>query len=367
MTTPPVEAPSLIVRRLEARDLAERREFDLRMYGPGTRQLDDERFTWLYETNPARSDEGYDYWVCEDNGRIVGHEAQIAHYLSINGERHRSVWGIDLMVDPAYRNRTAGPAIATTLFDKFDLGGGLNSSVRGRRMSKTFGVGELGFVDVYIRPLDLRTAAPQGGIPRRLRPVVTAAAPALPAVDRLLGRAAQVAGAHLEAVHRFDRRVDEAWEASWPDYPVLTVRDFEATTWRLDQRPDRDRLFRYFLVRRGHTIGYVAIRHSARTRAMVVVDYLAPVRWVAPLMTLAALEARRMDANALVCKTINAGADRWLRRAGFLKRHQGLDQEMLFTMMCKDERLAPTVLDVRKWLVTSADSDLEPAMAAEHG
>lgn len=358
-------APPMVVRRYEPGDAERRLEFDLRLYGPGTRQVDQERFAWLYERNPFRSPEGYDYWLAEAGGHLVGHQAQIVHELSIRGARHLSSWGVDLMADPGFRNRTAGPALINNMLSLRPIGGGINASVRGRRAGQTFGASELGYVSVYIRPLDLRAVTGERGSSTKVRAAAGVGHPVLRTVDRSLARAGRAGGALLEPVDRFDPRVDEVWRASAPDYPVLMVRDYEATRWRLDDRPDRDCLLRYYFVVKGRTLGYVAMRPSRRSSAMVVVDYLAPTRWVAPMLTLAASEAGRHGAGALVCKTVNPRADPWLRRAGFLKRDRGLDQEMLFSMICNDEQLAGDVLDIEKWFVTAADADLEPGTTPE--
>ena len=364
MTTPPVEAPSMIVRRLEERDLAERREFDLRMYGPGTRQLDDERFSWLYERNPAGSDEGYDYWVCEFDGAMIGHEGEIRFELSVAGrERIPAAWGVDLMVDPRHRARRAGPMLVRNAMARRTVVGSINLSVKGMRAVKQQGLTEMGIVPVFVRPLDISRIAEQGALPRRLRPVAPLAGPALRWVDGALRIAGRAASLELHAVNRFDDRVDEVWQVASTDYPLLSVRDAATTRWRLDERPDRDAFLRYYLGRRGRTLGYVAMRRSKRTNAMVVLDYLAPVRWVTPLLTMAALEAKRQGAAALVCKTLNPGAAPSLRRAGFVRRDRGFDAAIGWAVHCSDPALAPRVLDPGNWFITAADGDLEEAIS----
>ncbi|HEX8802810.1 MAG TPA: hypothetical protein VF743_01415, partial [Acidimicrobiales bacterium] len=180
----------------------------------------------------------------------------------------------------------------------------------------------------------------------------------------------RAAGLRLVPVDRFDDRTDEVWAAASPDYPVVAVRDAAVTRWRLDDRPDADRLRRFYLERRGRTIGYVAVRPTTWSgeRAAVVVDYLAPVRWVAPLLTLTAIRSRRDGAVALTCKTLNRGADRSLRAAGFLRRDRGTDPAIRFMFRCVEgEARSRLVDDPANWLITSADSDLEQALTPGDG
>jgi hypothetical protein len=130
---------------------------------------------------------------------------------------------------------------------------------------------------------------------------------------------------------------------------------------------------RFLLRRRGSVLGYVVLRRNTgrdRERATVVVDYLAPARWVAPLLTLAAFEARRDGAAALLAKTRNVPAHRALRAAGFLWRRAVGDDPIRFMFRCSTDgpeaegpEVARLVTDPDAWFVTSADSDLELAMA----
>ena len=124
------------------------------------------------------------------------------------------------------------------------------------------------------------------------------------------------------------------------------------------------------LRRRGSVLGYVVMRRNTGgggERASVVVDYLAPVRWVAPLLTLAAFEARRDGAAALLAKTRNVPAHRSLRAAGFLWRQAVGDDPIRFMFRCDADaegaEVARLVTDPDAWFVTSVDSDLELGMA----
>jgi hypothetical protein len=122
---------------------------------------------------------------------------------------------------------------------------------------------------------------------------------------------------------------------------------------------------RYYLVRRGRTLGYVVLRtsSSAETHGVVVVVYLAPPRWVAPMLVAAGVDARRQGAVAMSVKTRNEAADRYLRAAGFVRRARGADHPIRFMVYCRDDELRSQLAERGRWYTTSADCDLEYGMA----
>jgi hypothetical protein len=357
------------ITRYQDSDAADLREFQLRTFGEGTRQLDRQRFAWLFERNPCRSPEGPGLWVCRRDGKIVGQQAEIAFELSVGGRVRPAAWTVDLMVDEAWRIRGVGPGLVATQLAQRGLAGGLNLSEHGKRTYERGGWSDLGLVGVYVRPLDVNRAMRLADVPDRIRRLAPVADVGLRAADLALTGAARAANLRLEPVDHFDDdRLDEVWALASRDYRVLAVRDAATNRWRLDDRPDRDRMQRFLLRQGDRVLGYVVLRSNAGDgeRAAVVVDYLAPVRWVAPLLTLAAFEARRDGAVALLCKTRNVPADRRLRAAGFLWRQAVGDDPIRFMFRCDEEaeggEVARLVTDPDAWFITSADSDLELAM-----
>lgn len=374
MSAPRVPARYLTgIARYRDGDADDLRAFQERMFGPGARQLDRARQSWLFERNPCRSPDGIGLWVCRRDGVIVGQQAEIPFALSIGGVRRPAVWSIDLMVEDAWRIRGVGPGLVATQLAERSLAGGLNVSDKGKRTYDRAGWTDLGIVPVYVRPLAVGRAVRLAPVPPQLRRLAPMVDPPLRAFDRTLARAARWAGVALEPVERFDDRVDAVWAAAARDYPVLAVRDAATTRWRLDDRPDRHLLRRFLLTRRGSPLGYVALRPTSRAgdRAVAVVDYLAPVRWVAPLLALAAVAARDDGAVALLCKTRNPAADRSLRCAGFVRRSAVADPPIRFVFRCDEDvegpEVARLVSDPDNWLVTAADSDLEQSTSPTPG
>jgi len=379
------------ITRYEPSDADDLTAFRLRTFGPQSRQVDAERIKWLFEGNPCVDPARPGLWVCRRNGEVVGQQAEIPFDLQLGGDQRRAAWAIDLMVEEAWRLRGVGPGLIATQFEEHSVVAGLNLSDKGFAAYQRTGWTDLGIVPVYIRPLDVRGALDVVPGPAALRRVAPVAGPLLRLADSGAGTVMRAAGLRLVEVERLDERVDAVWATAADHYPVIARRDLAAVGWRLDERPDRDRLRRYVLERHGRPVGYVVLRPTARfgKGVVVVVDYLAPPRWVAPMLLAAGAAARREGGAVLLAKTLNEQADRWLRAAGFLRRDRGNDPPIRLMVHYEDgadrsdgaaggagtdgndggdprsARDLALLRDPANWFVTSADSDLEPATRVE--
>lgn len=351
------------IARYLTTDAPDLEDFQLREFGEGARQVDENRTRWLFDQNPNRADDGWGLWVCRREGAIVGQQGEIPFELRIDDGDHRASWAVDLRVDDAWRLKGVGPALLATLLEARPIVAAMNMSDLGFTLMERSGWTDLGVVPVYLRPLQLDRVASLAPVSPRLRPLLGSAAPLLGAADRLAVGGAGLAGLRLEPIDRFDERSDDIWEQAKSAYPVLARRDHRTLSWLIDQRPDGDVMQRFYLRRRARTLGYVVLRMAGRQdeRTAVVVDYLAPPRLVAPLLVAAAVEARREGAIALSVKTRNEPADRYLRAAGFLRRDRGADLPIRFMVHCtdRDTGVRRRLTSSESWFVTSADCDLE--------
>jgi hypothetical protein len=341
----------------DAEDLA---AWWLETFGP--LWLAPERNAWLYDTNPFLGDEGRGPWICRRGGKIVGQQGEMPFDLQIGDEVRRTLWAVDLEVAKDWRLKGVGPALMATMLERHSVVCMLDLTDDGFAAFTAAGCTDLGKVDAYRRPLDARRALQMSGVPAKLRKLGPVLAPALRLFDAAAGALTRLSGAKLVPVDRLDERVDEVWAGARPHYPVMARRDLASLAHRIDLRPDRDNLRRYYLVRRGRTLGYVVLRPtiSSGERAVVVVDYLAPPRWVAPLLLAAGRAARRDGAVSLSVKTRNVPADRWLRLTGFLNRALDHDQDRRFLVHCTEEGpVADLLRGPDNWFVTSTDSNLE--------
>jgi Acetyltransferase (GNAT) domain len=355
------------ITRCTPADAADLLAFQLRTFEAGSREVDAARTAWLFDRNPCRSaDATWDIYVCRREGEIVGQQAEIPFDLRVGHRDRRAAWTVDLMVDGEWRLRGVGPGLMATQIDARPLSFGLNLSEKGYATYTRSGWTDLGVVPVYLRPLDLAAATRGGLLPGSVGRIAPVAGSVLRAADTAVAGALRAAGARLVDVDRLDARTDEVWAAASGHYPVLARRDLAALAWRIDDRPDAALLHRHYLVVRGRPVGYAAVRAGGTPAAptAVVVDYLAPPRWVAPLLLAAGRAARARGAVAMSVKTRNVPADRALRLAGFVRRERGADDPIRFMAHAEDDDgdVNSLVTDPDAWFVTSADSDLEYAM-----
>ncbi|HEY3139538.1 MAG TPA: GNAT family N-acetyltransferase [Acidimicrobiales bacterium] len=342
-------------RPTDAEDLA---AFQRTAFGEDAKQLDKDRFAWMFERNPARTDEGPGVWVCRRNGVVVGQQAEIPVDLVVDGQSQPAAWGIDLMVDPEWRLKGVGPGLMATQLEAHDVVIGLTQAEEAFKSYMRGGWTDVGVVPVYVRPVDVKRflrVAPVPGQARRLAPV---AGPLLRGFDWVASRWLRARGLRLVPVDRFDARVDEVWAAASGDYGVIAVRDAASTTWRLDDRPDADELRRYYLMQGGQAVGYLALRHRERwgDQAAYIVDFLAPKRRIGALLLLAGRAARRDGAFALVCRTLCHEVEQ-----SQLFVRTGIDVAAPLHLVLNtstNDLVADRLADRRSWFLTLADSDL---------
>lgn len=353
------------ITRYETGDAADLAAFQRSTFGEDARQLDPARFEWLFERNPHRRDgEGPSLWICRRKGEIVGQQAEIPFTLDVDvdGTAVPGGWAIDLMVAPDWRIRGVGPGLVETHTDEDHLLVGLTQNEDAAGLYLSAGWTELGSVPVYLRPVDGRALLLTAPGMARLRPLASVVGLGLRGVDAVLGGLLRALGLALVPVDRFDDRVDEVWERAASRYEVLARRDRSTVAWSIDDRPDADEYLRFYLVRGSTTLGYVVLHETRHWggRTMAVVDYLASPRWVPPLLTLAAHQARREGALAMMCRTRCAPADRALRLSGFSRR--GLDVASPLRMFVHgpdgDDAVPAAVARSDAWFLTLADADL---------
>ena len=341
-------------------------------FPPDGRQVDPASRTWLFAQNPHAGDDGPYFWVCRRDGQVVGQQTEMPVELKVGDDRRLGSWAIDLMVEGKWRLRGVGPALISTLMENRSIVGVLYASDDGYPAFLKAGCVDLGVMPRYRRALDPGQALRHARVPARLRALAPVLAPVLRLADAGAAAAVRLAGARLVPVDRLDERVDEVWAAAADAYPVLASRDLKAVAWKIEQRPDRATLQRYYLVRGRRTVGYVVIRPtlsttSAAERTAVVVDYLAPPRWVASLLLAAGRAARSDGAVALSLRTRNVQAERALRLAGFLRSSQAGEHPIHHLVYCADDAgISALVQDPDSWFLTAADGDVEAAMPPVH-
>jgi GNAT superfamily N-acetyltransferase len=338
--------------------------FQARLFGRDARQADRAWIRWAAQ-NPEIDSEAPPVLICRRDGAIVGSQSSVPFRLREGGAMVPASWAIDLMVEPAWRLRGVGPALTGTLTSRPGLVAALGVSDAAYRAFLRSGWRDLGELPIYIHPRDVSWSATQAGL-RGIKGIVLKALtrPALELAGLVSGVLARAIGADLQAVPRFDQRVDEVWAVV--DYPVMAARDFRALTWRFDAAPNADRCTRYYLVQRGHVRGYAVTRlEPVRGRpALVIVDFLASPRWILPLLARVAALPEARKAGAVICEALIPGMDHALVAAGFLRIGAGggtivPEAGVRFRIMVhQGDRPERAAFDRRRWFITTGDSDV---------
>lgn len=346
------------VQRATPDDMPDLLAFHARHYGPQSRQVAPDSFTWRFARNPFNGADGPEIWLCRRDDRVVGAQAGLPFRLHMHGRDLRAQWAIDLMVAPEWRLRGIAPALIVGLSNAAPVTAGLGIADEAHRALKRAGWHDLGNVPRWWR---LLAPLPGGIAGSRARWASWLAAPALRAADAALAPLlAAGSGVRLVPVAAFDERVEAIWRSCRGEHPVLAVRDHAALRWRFDQGPGHGAYRRFLLLRRGRPLGYFVLRvgtvatHGLR-RALLV-DFLCPRRWQPVLFAQAVRAARREGVSVLQCLCPAPAAGRALAAIGFLRRP---GQRLMLHLRPDAEESCAMLTDPAQWFVTFADSDMD--------
>lgn len=351
---------SRYVTPFEATDRLQLLAFQARMFGAATPQTDESHFDWLFEQNPGRREDEPAFWICKRREEIIGQQGAIRFDLKVGHDHYAAAWIVDLMVDPTWRILGVGPALIEACAASSQVTCAVRISDAAYKGFLRAGWIDLGTLSTYLRPLDLagtvRALTPFG---RAAAVAAAAAAPLLKGLDlahrlRAFGR-----GPRIEAISRFDERVDQLWKEVSQYYPILSRRDRGALQWRFDMSPARDHYRRLYLNSGGELKGYLVWRTVIVNgeRVAFVVDYLCAPRFVAHLFSVCASEAAREKHVAVVCRTLNASIGARLRMRGFIHHRSGT--RIMVRPVHERKDLTETLARRENWFVTAADSDID--------
>lgn len=347
-------------RRYEVSDRDAFRRFQERFFGPSARQLEEARFQWLFYTNPGGNEP--QVWVCSREGEVVGQQSGILHRLRVGTTEVGGSWAIDLMVDPAWRLRGVGPALAERHARSHDIVVALGATDALYPVLLKSGWVDLGHIPARIRPLRLSALSPwwrQRG--SRFRVAARLAGPVLQAANSWNDLRCRTSRLRVEPIAAFDARADRIWEHCATDYPVIARRDATWLGWRFDRSPDAALYQRYLVLQGSDPVGYFVLREGTMLDAPVcfLVDYLSSLNNTGVLLDFVVAKARRTHAAALVSNTLNVRAESVFARAGFLSIQKRTRRRFLFRLQRELATLDRVVGDRANWFVTRADSDTD--------
>lgn len=373
--TPFAERAARGVRPFTEADLPDLQRFQAEMYASYRGTLASARIDWLdAAVRPTSSPATTALWICHREGRIVGQQAQIPLSLKVKGDDVPGAAAIELMVDPAWRLKGVGPALARAQRSSTRVSIALGLSEEARRMYVGTGWFDLGKVTraiVAVRPL----RAIMAGTGSRRQAMLGCLWPAAEAVyaygvaqGRRLTRRTRA-----EEVRGFNERSEIIWRESSPYYDVLARRDRATLRWRFDECPQAHAYRRFYVLRGEHPVGYLVVR-SAQCWGMPslrIVDYLSPPPLL-PVLLAHACQLARKDSVALVeARSRNAPAARYAARNGYgygygfrslprlEARVEGWPGITMMAYASDDDPARASVSEPGSWFLTSADSDVD--------
>jgi GNAT superfamily N-acetyltransferase len=345
--------------------------FQERFFGNPSRQLEEDRFRWLFTENPEESEAKPEIWLCVRE-EVVGQQSGILHRLKVGDQEMRGSWAIDLMVDPAWRLRGVGPALVERHARSHPIVIALGATDALYPVLLKAGWTDLGYIPIFIRPLRLSGLdswwKPRGS---RAKAAAWLAQPALFAANVWNDVRCRSVGLSAEPIPSFDERVDEIWKRCAPEYPVIARRDRTWLVWRFDRSPYAPLYRRFLVFNESSAVGYFVLRAGMLLQAPVcfLADYLCPLRQTGALLDLAVRTARRMNTQAgqvavnppaaLVTSTLNLRAASAFTRAGFLSIKKRTRRRLLYRIQPDLAALHPLLADRENWFVTRADSDAD--------
>ncbi|HEV7390487.1 MAG TPA: hypothetical protein VGO08_02500 [Burkholderiales bacterium] len=341
-------------------------DFQREYFGARSRQCNDAFAEWLFESNPHRDRSKPVFWVCKQDGIVVGQQASVPVILKVGDDEYRASWGIDLMVRREWRLKGVAPALSAAYESSADILLGLGMSPAAVRSYSRAGWSDMGRLRFAVRPLNARACAQalqsRGWLARLVPNVLVGGSSAF-----LAGMARSFNGCVLEPVREFDERVDNVWRTSADDYRVLVKRDFTSLRWRFDQFPEPARYRRYYMVRGSGVLGYAVVRMDRWRGHEIgrIVDYLAPRRYLRPLLALAIEEMRAVGAAAVFVEQLHEEAAVVLGLLGCFP--VAAVTQFMVKVQPRAATVAGMVNQARCWFATRGDSDSDMPEGEESG
>lgn len=240
------------------------------------------RWTWQFVSNPyAHQPEGLvPVWIARDGDSVVGQIAVQEALLQVQEETVGAGWILDVMILPSHRGGGIGHRLYEAVARDESVLVTLTMADATRRMAERLGSITLDHVhqltrlvrldsETIRRYLMVRTATHRWGRFgvrvacgvgqfHRLLPLIVN--PVLRARDRIESSHGVSESTRIVEVNRFGDDLDDLWERTRFDYPVIFPRDARFLNWRFVDSPQPR--YRCFIAEReGRTVGYVVLRH----------------------------------------------------------------------------------------------------------
>jgi len=377
---------AIIVRKADHSDRQAIARFIEDAYGPRAQYKATPRWTWQFIDNPfgLRQDDEVPVWVAVDGERVVGQIAVQQALLQVEGKTLDAGWAVDIMILPSHRGAGLGHRLHDAVVGDVDILMALTMADASRRMAEKHGCVTLADVHqltrwvrldpesvrryVLVRTANHRRAHVVARLgcsvfqfhrvfPRLVNPLLRLR----DVIERKLQRPG---GARITEVDRFGPDVDELWERTRGDYPVIFPRDARFLNWRFVECPEpRYRLF--VAERGGRAVGYVVLRRAEPVELPhgIIVDLYASRQDVQTLNQLVrhSLAFFGDDVSAVDCGTSIAEFEAVLRKHAFFRTRAYHP-----TCICRDNALRDRIAELRAdWFLSKGDHDWDQIHVAD--
>lgn len=345
-----------------------------------------ERWEWQFVRNPFSHQPAglVPVWVALDGDQVVGQIAVQEARLRVGDETVDAGWILDVMILPSHRGMGIGHRLYEAVARDEPVLVTLTMADATRRMAERQNSITLDHVHQLTRwvRLDSRTIRrylmvrtathPRARLAVRLGCDVGQLHRVLPwlvnfllwARDRVKPVPRVSDSTRIVEVTRFGQDVDELWERTRRDYPVIFPRDARFLNWRFVDSPQPR--YRCFVAERdGRTVGYVVLRHpeSVELPEGHIVDLYAArddQRTIEDLvghsMSFFGNEVAALDAAASM-----AEFEAVFRRHGFVRTRTHRP-----TCVCQDDALRRRIAGLSGgWFFSKGDHDWDQIHDAE--
>jgi GNAT superfamily N-acetyltransferase len=381
----------IIVRRATRADQSAIARFVEEAYGARAQYKATPRWTWQFIDNPfgRRQGDEIPVWVAMEGDRVVGQIAVQYALLQVEGKTFEVGWAVDIIMLPSHRGAGIGHRLQEAVVGDVDILMAISMAEASRRLAERQGCITLAEVHQLTRwvRLDavsvrryllLRTAHHRWAhvlarlfccvfqfhllFPRLANPLLR--------MRDLVKRSRRGPKATIVEVDRFGHELDELWERTRREYPVIFPRNARFLNWRFADCPE-PRYRRFVAKRGGRVVGYVVLRRAepAELPHGIIVDLYASRRDVQTLDELVrhSLAFFGDSVSAVDCGTSVAEFEAVLRKHGFFKTRAHHP-----TCICRDSALRDRLLQLRNdWFFSKGDHDwdqihvADPSAAAE--
>jgi GNAT superfamily N-acetyltransferase len=320
-------------------------------------KLDPSYWKWQFMKGP---DGKALIYVAEDEGRVIGHFADVPRRFFAHGSVVLGTLSIDLMVHPDYRRKGIFSELGRLAIERVKRRDGLFMMAYPIRKETIQGFKKIGWEVVTELPVIVCPIRFQG-IVRRYLP--------FPLISHFLGGTARLfyfilfwnkgrrraEGIEIEEVKEFDDQFDSFWTKALSLYPILGVRDRSYLTWRYLQHPTRTYII-FRAKKNGEMKGYIILRKVdlLRFKSAVIVDLIASDSETLSALVMKGIDQSRKEKVDLLGYMVPKGHPyhRILRQRGFLPSLK------TFLLMVYPQSPKELLLSPERWYVNWGDTDV---------